>query len=126
MLAALEHCRDRRAGLSPSAGSENAQADLELIVRDIVTNSVISESFSTYNLVEHLHFPLPATSRYQLEVHYDENLFGSITAEEHGLAWRAVPVPEPGALLLAAWGLFVATGAFQTRAIRRLPAAGDR
>ena len=126
LTVTLTWFRDRTYNPATSAGSENAQADLELIVRDMVTNSVISESFSTYNLVEHLHFPVPATSRYQLEVQYANNLFGSISAEEYGLAWRGVPVPEPGALLLAAWGLIAPIGAFHRRAIRRLPAAGNR
>ena len=83
----------------------------------MVTNSVISESFSTYNLVEHLHFPVPATSRYQLEVQYANNLFGSISAEEYGLAWRGVAIPEPDGLLLAAWGLLAVIGTIRGKRI---------
>ena len=126
LTVTLTWFRDRTYNPATSAGSENAQADLDLIVRDMVTDSIISESFSTYNLVEHLNFPLPATSRYQLEVHYSGNLFGSTTAEEYGLAWRAVSVPEPESLLLAAWGLLAPLGAFHRKVIRGRRTTGAR
>jgi hypothetical protein len=45
-------------------------------------------------VVEHLSFILPSTSLYQLKVHYDGNLFGTIDNENYGLAWSGVAVAQ--------------------------------
>jgi len=76
------------------SSQEIGHADLDLVVRDSQTQRVVAESISTYNVVEHLYFTLPATSLYQIEVNYSGNLFGALKHEEYGLAWHTLPPNE--------------------------------
>ncbi|TWT32476.1 Serine protease AprX [Posidoniimonas corsicana] len=79
---------------------DDAQADLDLIVRDRESGQVVARSISGVNVVEHLSFRAPATSRYQFEVNYFGDIFGSQASEEYGLAWSVAVVPEPTTALL--------------------------
>jgi hypothetical protein len=86
------------------SATDLAQANLTLRVRDLLTNSIISESSSLYNTAEHLSFLLPRTSQYGIEVLYGNNTFGGSLGTNYGLAWSgsasATAVPEPSSLAL--------------------------
>ena len=97
--ATLTWFRDRTY-ISSSSQVDNGFADLNLQIWDSAFTTLISESKSLYNEVEHLVFNLPATGTYALRVQYAGNTFGSINAEEFGLAWWGTAVPEPTTLLL--------------------------
>lgn len=79
---------------------DTGQVNLDLRLRDIISGNLISESVSTYNVLEHLHFQIPRTSMYQIEVGFTGNLFGSASSEEYGLAWNDIAVPEPASCSL--------------------------
>jgi hypothetical protein len=105
LTATLTWFRDRDFNPQLVLVAENAEADLDLVVRDTLTGQIISESISAFNNAEHLHFALPRTSRYQIEVVFFGALFGNVAAEDYGLAW-SVAVPEPtGGMLAAIAGL---------------------
>ena len=100
LTVTLDWFRERTFDVFPDV----AQANLELRIRDTMTGNLISESSSMYNVVEHLHFTLPSTSQYQIEVAMNGTTFGSLSDEEYGLAWwgvAAASVPEPGSFALA-------------------------
>ena len=79
---------------------DNAQADLDLIIRNATTNQIVAQSISAVNVVEHLSFVVPAEALYEIEVTYPRNVFGNLDAEQYGLAWHAVSaVPEPSPVL---------------------------
>lgn len=71
-------------------------------------SSLVAQSFSTYNNVEHLYFALPHDGRYMIRVVWTGELFdfvGDANSEIYGLAWHGVAVPAPGsALMLVALG----------------------
>ncbi|CAK0777332.1 hypothetical protein CCP3SC15_570005 [Gammaproteobacteria bacterium] len=94
LAVTLSWFRDRTFTPGTFMAGELGHADLDLIIRDTVTNQIIAESISTYNVVEHLYFNLPASSLYQIEVNYGGNLFGAIKREEYGLAWSTTPSAE--------------------------------
>ena len=104
----LAWLRDRGVIVNPPTANDNGQTDLDLHVFDAtggLVGSIISSSESTWNDVEHLHFTVPRTGMYGIQVEYFGNLFGAQTAEPFGLAWHTVPVPEPSSVFLAACGL---------------------
>ena len=96
--------------LADFSAQDIGQADLDLRIRDTISGIVVAESVSSVNVAEHLHFQAPATSLYQIEVEFFDDVFGSLERELYGLAWSAVTVPEPttgllvGITLLGAWG----------------------
>jgi hypothetical protein len=105
--ATLTWFREREYDYINSIAVDIAQANLDLIVRDIATGAV-AESISLYNLVEHLSFVLPSTGRYAIDVVYTDNTFdatsdNSFGLEQYGLAWWA-EAPAPGTLFLIAGG----------------------
>lgn len=73
--------------------------------------SLVAQSTSLYNEVEHLHFLLPTTGLYSLRVVWAGEIYdytGGLNSEEFAIAWSAVAVPEPAAvsvLILGAIGL---------------------
>lgn len=81
--------------------TDAAQADLDLIIRDTLTNQVVAQSISGLNVSEHLHFTIPSTSMYQIEVNLFGAIFGNVPQEEYGLAWYGTAVPEPSSVILA-------------------------
>ncbi|MEN0111027.1 MAG: S8 family serine peptidase [Planctomycetota bacterium] len=104
--------------LTDGSATDIAQVDLDLIVRDAVSGDVVAQSISHVNVVEHLHFVAPATSTYQIEVDYFGEVFGSVGAEQYGLAWSAVTVPEPSSTGLLLVGAAVAVSRRRSAALR--------
>jgi hypothetical protein len=94
--ATLSWFRDRTF-TNASTVSDNAYRDLDLEVWDSTFTTLIAQSESRYENVEHLSFHLPATGQYGVRVRYFQTLFGSAADESYGLAWSTI-VPEPAAL----------------------------
>lgn len=109
LTATLAWFREREYDYLNGTFLDAAQANLDLIVRDIATGAV-AESISLFNLVEHLSFVLPYTGRYAIDVLYGANTFdataGSFDVEQFGLAWwgEVADAPAPGTLLLLLLG----------------------
>jgi hypothetical protein len=93
-----------------------AFANLELQVWDSTFTTLISESLSRFNPVEHLTFNLPQNGTYGLRVSYPSNVFGMNTNEQFGLAWWGVAVPEPSSLILVLLGLAIEASVRRRRA----------
>ncbi|CAK0774255.1 exported hypothetical protein [Gammaproteobacteria bacterium] len=94
LTVTLNWFRDRTFDTRDMVFQDLGQANLDLFVRDVISNRVIAESSSIHNVVEHLFFTLPTASLYQIEVAYNRNLFGQLKKEEYGLAWSAKPVRQ--------------------------------
>ena len=66
---------------------------------------LVAESVSTYNLNQHIHFTIPQTGKYFIQVNWAQNLYNFIgkgANEDYGLAWgTVVPTPGAGVLVLA-------------------------
>ena len=112
MTATLSWFRDRvTSGTTDYFDHSFDNLDLELW-STLAGNpvSLISESTSRYNNTEHFQFEVPATGQYMLRVRWTDEVFdviGDINAEQYGLAWATVAVPEPAtfsmmAMMLAA------------------------
>jgi len=92
-------------------GNLNSLDNLNLQVFEDIADGpdvLVAQSISTYNNVEHLHFPLPRTGSYYIRVVWQSELFdrfGDPNSEVYGLAWS---VPAPGVLGLAGVSGFVA------------------
>jgi hypothetical protein len=111
MRVTLDWFRERAFNTATQTVFDNAQADLDIIVRDTLTGNIISDSFSFINNTEHLNFLLPRTSKYQIEVNFSGAVFNFLAGyntEQYGLAWFTVPEPTSG--LLLAFGLLLAAG----------------
>ncbi len=118
LTVTLDWFRERTFNVAQQTISEVGQADLDLSIRDMATGNLISESFSGVNNTEHLYFPLPRTSTYQIEVRFFGTIFdfsGALTSEQYGLAWSATAVPEPTSVALLAISLVVFVGRKQRR-----------
>ena len=97
----LNWFRNRTFNTVAQTTSDIGQANLTLRVRDLLTNSIISESSSLFNTAEHLSFLLPRTSQYGIEVFYGNNTFGTMGNVNYGIAWSGITaVPEPGSMTL--------------------------
>ena len=94
-----------------------AQADLDLSVWNVSAGgagTLVAQSISRVNTVEHLSFDLLSAGLYELRVGYNRNLFDltadeSYAAQDYGLSWAvgapvviAVPEPSSWAMLLGA------------------------
>jgi len=94
-----------------------AQADLDLSVWNVSAGgagTLVAQSISRVNTVEHLSFDLLSAGLYELRVGYTRNLFDltadeSYAAQDYGLSWAvgapvviAVPEPSSWAMLLGA------------------------
>ncbi|MFM8331652.1 MAG: S8 family serine peptidase [Candidatus Methylumidiphilus sp.] len=102
----LDWFRERLYDAQNFTANDLGHADLDLVVHDVLADMDVAQSISFWNDVEHLSFVLPNTSQYAINVIYGDNVYGSITTEQYGLAWSVVPSPAPLALLLAgAFGL---------------------
>lgn len=89
--------------------------DLQLFqVTDGMSPTLIAESISQYNNVEHLFLGLPSDGFYMLRVKWAGVNYadGSPTEDPYGLAWN---VPEPGSILL----LMLAVPAVLRRRMRK-------
>jgi subtilisin family serine protease len=98
----LSWFRDRIAGPDLSDLVDDGFANIDLEVWDASFTTLLATSKSLYNSAEELHFTLPADGFYGLRVKYTGQMFGETRAEDYGLAWSAVAVPEPGAVVLLA------------------------
>jgi hypothetical protein len=90
-----------------NTGSDIAFSNLDLEVwmldGDGAFASKIGESMTTYNNTEFLRFDAVEAGRYGFRVTYDSKIFdlsNAVTQESYALAWNAVAIPEPQALLL--------------------------
>lgn len=72
------------------------------------TSTLIGESASLYNTIEHLHFTVPEDGSYFLRVVWEGEQYDfveDLNSEEFGLAWSVViPAPSSGLFLLIAGG----------------------
>jgi hypothetical protein len=113
LTATLTWLRMREWIPETTSVGEVAQADLSLSIwgLDGANNftTLIAESVSDYNLVEHLSFLLPVTGRYGIRIAYEGNTFDNTTGDvwgtagleqAYGLAWQVVAVSEPSAWIL--------------------------
>lgn len=108
LTATLDWFVNRQFDETTQSAADVQFDDLDLQVWSVVDSlpsSLIAESASAYNNVEHLWFDLPADGFYMLRVSwYGENydMPGSTpNADQFGLAW-AVTVPEPGGMVVIA------------------------
>ncbi|HUO08215.1 MAG TPA: S8 family serine peptidase [Phycisphaerae bacterium] len=71
-------------------------------------STLIADSTSPYNNTDHLYFTIPSDGNYALRISYlgtTYDLFGtSPHADDYGLAWSDVAVPEPASLPLLLGG----------------------
>jgi hypothetical protein len=89
-------------------GSDLAFSDLDLEVWTVDGTgqflAKVGESVTDYNNTEFLRFDWLAAGRYGFRVVFDEMVFDltdAVDSEYFGLAWNAVPVPEPSVWLFA-------------------------
>jgi len=83
-----------RTSIDATTSQDNGFADLNLQVWDADFSTLIAESASLYNSVEHLYFELPSDGKYGLRVEHAGNHFGSQSATDFGLAWSGVALPQ--------------------------------
>jgi len=100
------------AGFDAQTGEPSFESldNLDLQVWEMLEgggSSLIAQSISIYNNVEHLYFTLPRTGQYMIRVLWTGELFdlvGDSNSEVYGLAWSGVAVPAPGAFGLLGMG----------------------
>ncbi|MGB0766765.1 MAG: PEP-CTERM sorting domain-containing protein [Phycisphaeraceae bacterium] len=102
--ATLAWFRDRETNASTSSTTDLAYADLDLQIWDATFTTLIAESISDYNPVEHLHFTLDSDTALGLRVNFDEMRFGTENDVVYGLAWNGTLIPEPSSLILLCFG----------------------
>ncbi|MBB6430626.1 S8 family serine peptidase [Algisphaera agarilytica] len=109
--ATLTWFRDR-SSIDAFNASDNAFADLDLQIWDSTFTTLLAESISDFNSVEHLHIELDVEGALGLRIVHDEMRFGVQNDVSFGLAWAGTLIPEPGTGMLI--GL-VATACFVRR-----------
>lgn len=87
----------------------------------IIVGNLVASSTSAFDTIEHANFTIPDTGLYALRVLWAGTRwnFTATTGENFGLAWSAVAVPEPGAVVMWLVGLTLIGCALR----RRRPAA---
>jgi autotransporter-associated beta strand protein len=99
----LSWLRERSYNAGAGTVSDLAQADLNLSLWQLGVNnvfeSVVAQSVSLYNVVEHLSFTLPATGYYGLRVGYGSNTFDLTgnwgtggNLQSYGVAWQGAGI----------------------------------
>ena len=95
-------------------GSDVAFSNLDLQVWSVDGTgqflAKVGESMSTYNNTEFLRIDSLAAGRYGFRVVFGSMVFDTtdlVNSEYFGLAWNAVPIPEPGGLALGMIGVMV-------------------
>jgi len=68
----------------------------------LIGGNLVATSMSTVDNVEYLHFALPQDGIVTIEVDGVSYADANNPSELYGLAWSVVP--EPGGVVLAAWG----------------------
>lgn len=92
-------------------GSDLSFANLNLQVWMYVDGEsplLVAESISLYNNSEFLRINLENPGQYGITVTFNGMIYdltSGVTSESYGLAWQAVPVPEPGSVALALSGI---------------------
>lgn len=114
----------------PNASDDFSNADLHATYFDQlnlqvwlmvggVPTTLIAESTSPYNNVDHLYFTIPTDGSYALRVSWVASTYDiggtSPQADDYGIAWSVVPVPEAGTLFVLALG---SIGLLRRRAAR--------
>lgn len=100
LTVTLDWFADREIDLATDKTLESSFDDLTLQVLKI-DGTLIAESATAYNEVEHLSFAVPTTATYQLRVLWAGevwDLVNDANQTTYGLAWSATTVPEPGIL----------------------------
>ena len=69
--------------------------DLRLWYIDGGDDTLIAQSVSEYNNVEHLFLELAKEGHYRLEVSFEDLVYGDALNETYGIAWNLSTVPEP-------------------------------
>lgn len=118
LTATLDWLRCRSFDYATTAYADVAQANLNLSIWELgggnAFTTLVARSESLYNLVEHLSFTLPRSSRYGLRVEYPFNTFDTSTGavwgtvaypQEYAVSWSAVPEPSLAMASLAAAGI---------------------
>ncbi|MFO0792091.1 MAG: S8 family serine peptidase [Pirellulales bacterium] len=78
-----------------------------------IAQDLISASNGRYNNTEHFSFAVPTTGQYMIRVRWSDELFdtiGDLNAEQYGLAWSSVAVPEPAVFWLVAGSVTLLSG----------------
>ena len=95
-------------------GSDVAFSNLDLQVWSLDGGGqftvMVGESMTTYNNTEFLRLDALAAGQYGMRVLFNGMVYdttNAVTDEPYGLAWRAVSIPEPGAIFLLAGGLLI-------------------
>jgi hypothetical protein len=99
LTVTLDWFIDREINLATDATLETSFDNLTLQVRAIDSGTLIAESATLYNEVEHLNFLVPTTATYSLHVLWAGevwDLVNDANQTTYGLAWSATMVPEPG------------------------------
>jgi hypothetical protein len=85
-----------------------------------VPTTLIAESTSPYNNVDHLYFQVPSDGSYAVRVTWVGSTYdiGGVSpqADDYGLAWSVTAVPEPGTLVVMGLGV---AGLLRRRAKQR-------
>ena len=111
LTVALNWFSVREFSDSTLTGSDLAFSNLDLQVWSIngggQFTAMVGESMTLYNNTEFLRFDSLPAGQYGLRVLFNGMVYdttNAVTDEPYGLAWSAVAIPEPGALLLLAGG----------------------
>jgi hypothetical protein len=86
---------------SSDAFTAHVLDNLDLSV--LINGSLVAESISTTDNVEFLQFLLPQSGTVSIQVN-ELSVPDAPMAEMYGLAWNVTAVPEPSAIVLAAYG----------------------
>jgi MYXO-CTERM domain-containing protein len=118
----LDWYRERSFNAQTLVTQDIGQANFDLFIRDLDSDTIVAQSISTFNNVEHLNFIVPKTGRYGIEVSYVGNLFGDLRLEQFGLAWfgTAAPNVDPDPLSVpGTWALLLLGLGLAARSRRR-------
>lgn len=129
LAVALNWFSVREFDVLANTGMDLAFANLDLELWSVGEDNVfldrVAASLSTYNNTEFLRLDSLAAGDYGLRVRFDGMVFETretTSAEEFGLAWHAVAIPEPSQFLMVVSYLVMA--AFRRRRPARLVNAG--
>lgn len=89
-----------------SAASYFSDLNLSLWRKDDAGMTLLAQSVSEYNNVEHLYLTLEEGGKYVLQVNFEKMIYGSADSETYAIAWNsAVPEPSTYAVIFGALAL---------------------